>query len=121
MSREIVAWVTPQPESARASSNSNCVPTRLRETTLSIRRCRSAFASCIGREYVCIVSKQRSLVEHPSDAAQAPLVRPLRLHRRNRHDRVASHLGAHLAYAHGRGASDEEMTNADQKVERTAN
>ena len=64
MSREIVACVTAQPESARASSSSNCVPTRLRETTLSIRRCRSLFANCIEREYVCRVSEDGDLVEH---------------------------------------------------------
>ena len=35
MSREIVACVTAQPASESASSSSNCVPTRLRDTTLS--------------------------------------------------------------------------------------
>src|SRR5438034_140218 len=35
MSREMVACVTLQPEAASASSSSNCVPTRLRETKLA--------------------------------------------------------------------------------------
>src|SRR5262249_59570843 len=41
--------------------------------------------------------------------------------RRARHGRIATHRRGNLAYAHRRGASDAEMTTADQKVERAAN
>jgi len=45
MSREIVACVTRQPAFASASASSCWLPTRRRETTLAISRCRSGFAS----------------------------------------------------------------------------
>src|SRR5438477_2657132 len=54
-------------------------------------------------------------------AAQVAVDRPLRRVGRGRDDRLAPHGCAHLAYAHRRGASGEEMTTADQKVERAAN
>ena len=58
MSRETVAWVTRQPPRASASSNSYCVPIRLRATTLAISFCRAALSSsracCIvTHKYAC--------------------------------------------------------------------
>jgi hypothetical protein len=38
----------------------------LRETTLSISRCRSSLGSCIERAYVCRVSNDGGLVETPT-------------------------------------------------------
>src|ERR671936_2955138 len=119
MSRETVACVTTQPARASASSNSNCVPTRFRETTLSISRCRSAFASCIWREYVCRFGPSCAGTG-PSHAAQVAVDRSLRRAWRAGDDRLPPHGLAHLAYADRRGTADEEMTAADQKVERAA-
>src|SRR6266508_3802421 len=56
----------------------------------------------------------------PSHAAQVVVVRPLRRSRRSCNDRLPPHRLPHLAYSHGRGASDEVMTTADHKVERAA-
>src|SRR5438309_1200526 len=119
MSRETVACVTRHPAPASASSSSNWVPTRLRETTLSIRRCRSAFASCIRTEYVCRFGRAQAGGKR-SHAQETPLVGSLRCAGRGCHDRLPPHGLAHLAYAHRRGATDEEMTTADQKVEHAA-
>ena len=59
------------------------------------------------------------LVELNVNASEAPLDRALRGLGRARDDRVAPHCHADLAYAHGRGSTDKEMT-ADQTVERAA-
>src|SRR6266566_1815903 len=123
MSRDAVACVTTQPAAASASISSNCVPTRLRLTMLSIRRCRSAFASgrpfCITAEYICrFASKYRRTT--PSHVAQASLDRAVRRIRRTRDDRLSSQRGEDLANPDGRGASDKQMIAVDEKIDRAA-
>src|SRR5438128_776585 len=91
---------------------------------LSIRRCRSAFASgrpfCITAEYICrFASKYRRTT--PSHVAQASLDRVVRRTRRTRDDRLSSQRVEDLADSHGRGASDQEMIAVDEKIDRAAN
>src|SRR4051812_5973283 len=97
MSREIGAWVTSQPADESASCNSNWVPTRLRDSSLSIQRGRSPFLGCIRGEYVCSVSDRRGLVEQSPDAAQTALVHSLWWYRRARDGRLAADLRPYLA------------------------
>src|SRR5512141_2162123 len=121
MSREIVACVTAQPASARASRSSNCVPMLILETTLSIRRCRSAFDSCIRRAYVCNCLAEPRTGRTPNHVAETVVDRALRSARSPGDDRVAAHCRPRLAYPDRRRASAQEMTTtADQKMDRAA-